>query len=203
MEATPSHLDTSSDRNESEDGGHLSRRTTLQMVLRLTALLGLAWAGTHTLVGHQASLAAGFTKGTVDINASRPSAAFSASDLTPGDVWYEELTVSNPGSLDLRYTLTTRATNPDGKNLAGQLDAEARKVSGTCDASSFAESSDTIVASSKLDVLARARGRMLAAGTSETACFRVSMPAGLGNSYQDATTSATFKIDAIQAVANS
>lgn len=181
----------------------MSRSTRRQMVLRLAAVLGVAWLGAHTLVGHQATPAASFIKGNVDVNASLSSTDFNTSNLMPGDVRYEELTISNDGSLDLRYTLTTHATNPDGKNLAGQLDAEARKVSRTCDAASFAAATDTIAPASKLDVVASTRERMLGAGTTETVCFRVSMPTSLGNSYQDATTTTTFKIDAFQAVANS
>jgi hypothetical protein len=50
-----------------------------------------------------------------------PSTTFSATDIMPGDSGSQTVTVSNTGTGDLRYAMTSSATNADGKGLRGQL----------------------------------------------------------------------------------
>lgn len=51
-------------------------------------------------------------------------------ELAPGDSRYDALTISNAGTLAIRYKLSTSTSNADGKNLASHLHAEVRSVSG-------------------------------------------------------------------------
>lgn len=177
----------------------MNPRCKIQILLGRLGLLGVASASGVAMFGGQASLAAGFSDGTVTIKASLSSASFSLTDMVPGDVRYGEYRITNAGSREVLYGLSTSTTNPDGKSLAGQLHAEVRKVRATCDASTFAASSDTIASVSKLNILATAGVRALGVGASEIACFKVSMPSNLGNRFQGATTAMTVTFDAIQA----
>ncbi len=63
-----------------------------------------------------------FSTGTLDVSTSPGSAFISYSGMAPGDSVVAGLTVQNAGSLDLRYAITSEATNPDGKGLRAQLD---------------------------------------------------------------------------------
>lgn len=180
----------------------MNRIRKIQTFLGLGALLSVAWVSAFAMFSDDATSDASFTSGTVSISASPSTALFTVSDMAPGDVEYAALTISNDGSLELRYDLSTSATDADLKGLAGQIDAEVRKVSSTCDATSFDASVDTIAAAAKLDVLATASARTLASSASEVACYKVSLPSASGNVYQDATTTATFTFDAVQTANN-
>jgi predicted ribosomally synthesized peptide with SipW-like signal peptide len=68
-----------------------------------------------------------FTTGTVDLTASPASALFSVSAMMPGDTDYGQLTVSNSGTGELRYAMTTAATDPDSLALASALTLEIRE----------------------------------------------------------------------------
>lgn len=165
-------------------------------------LLGLALANTFATFALDANSNISFTSGTVDVHAAPTSAMFSLRDVAPGDSRYGALTISNAGTLGFGYKLSATTTNADGKNLASQLHAEARSVSGPCDAASFAESRDTIASPGTLDELASASSRRIAPGRSEVACFKVSLSLDAGNRYQNATTTATFSIEATPAETN-
>ena len=49
---------------------------------------------------------------------------------------------------------------------------------------------------------ADAGDRVIAAASSETLCFRLTLPIGTGNAYQGATTTTTFTFDAEQTANN-
>ena len=55
----------------------------------------------------------------VDLVASPGSAVVSFSNMAPGDSVIAVLVLTNSESTELRYAMTTSATNADGKNLAG------------------------------------------------------------------------------------
>ena len=124
-------------------------------------------------------------------------ATFTASAILPGDTGTKTMNVSNDGTGDLRYSLSTNATN-DGSALADQLALTVRE--GAC------PSAGTIVYSGALSGAkwgnpaqgVQSDERELAAGTSEDLCFAWSFPLGSGDTYQDATTTATFTFDAEQ-----
>lgn len=149
-----------------------------------------------------------FTAGTVELSTTPASALFSVTGMLPGDVSYGQLTVSNVGSGELRYAMTSSSTDPDTKALAAALNLEVRqKAAGTC----AADFTGTVVfASAALssgafgDVSAGqdTGDRVLAASASENLCFRVSLPVGAGDSYQGATTTTTFTFQAEQTANN-
>lgn len=158
-----------------------------------------------------------FSTGTLDISTSPAAAFVSYSDMAPGDSVVGALTVQNGGSLDLRYAITSEATDPDGKGLRTQLDLTVWDEAAESDAGQTCASSapgtvlygpgDLAGASEAAIVGDTAQGeqagdRTLTAGASEVLCFLVELPLSTGNAYQNASTSATFRFYAEQTANN-
>ncbi len=181
--------------------------TKARVLLCGGALSAVIWAGTFATFTDSGTADSTFTAGTVDllINADADDAyAFTSiemSNMKPGDVKYAPLTIANAGTLAFTYSMTTTATNADSKALRDQLTLGIRKVAdaATCDAAGvgYGASVDTLTASGALSAGAIA-SRALAASTNEVACFRVELPSGSGDSFQAATTTATFTFSATQ-----
>jgi predicted ribosomally synthesized peptide with SipW-like signal peptide len=69
-----------------------------------------------------------FSTGTVDLAINPATAMFTVSNMVPGDVDYSGIQVTNSGSLELRYAMTTTA---DGNStLDEQLDLTVDVVTG-------------------------------------------------------------------------
>jgi len=149
-----------------------------------------------------------FTTGTVDLTTNPTTAVFNVGVMMPGDDRYGQLTVNNSGTADFRYSMTTSATNPDTKNLRSQLTVEVReKAAGAC-AADF--TGTQVVASTGLTSAAfgsSAQGAdpgdrtLVATSGQDVFCFKVSLP-DVGNTYQGATTVATFSFHAEQTANN-
>jgi predicted ribosomally synthesized peptide with SipW-like signal peptide len=174
-----------------------------RLLLSLGSLSGLVWAGTFATFTDTSTATSTFTAGTVDLgldNDTTDSYALTAlemSNMKPGDVKFAALTVKNIGTLGFTYTMSTSATNVDLKALRDQLTLGIKKVASTCDATTYAASTDVLTASGALSAGAIA-SRTLAASASEVACFRVELPSTAGDSFQAATTTATFTFSATQ-----
>jgi spore coat-associated protein N len=173
------------------------RRGILALLLGLTTIsLGAGMFSLAIFTDSDASTGT-FTSGTVDIN-SNPTVAFTVTDMVPGDADTAALTISNDGTADLRYALSTVATNALGDTLTLTV-----KTEGT-DCATFDGS--TVLAATALDGAAigsPAQGddtgdRTLLAGDDEILCFRVTLPLATGNSAQGESSSATFTFDAEQ-----
>lgn len=181
------------------------RKRIYILLLTVGVLAGAPWAITHAVFGDSTTVSSNeFTTGTVDISLSPASALFTVSNMAPGDSTTASLAVSNLGSLDLRYAISASATNSDAKGLKDQLSLTIKTAGTSCSAFDGAElyTGDLDGTAGKL-VGDGAQGfnagdRTLAASGSETLCFRVSLPLSSGNSYQNATTTATFTFDAEQ-----
>lgn len=192
----------------------MSWRRKLYVVLLAGGILGAApWAATQALFTDTADVTDNqFTTGTVDISTSPTTALVSYSNMAPGDSKTGALTVSNAGSLALRYAVTATATNSDSKNLREELDLVIKTVDA--DATVPCDAFDgTLLFTGDLDGTAGvvlgdvAQGaqlgdRTLASGVSETLCFRASLPTSTGNSFQGATTTASFTFTAEQTANN-
>jgi len=155
-----------------------------------------------------------FTTGTVEISTDPATALIAYDNMAPGDKRTQELTVSNDGSLDLRYAVTSLATNADAKGLRSQLDLSIKSGVTTCTNGGFGTDgtllydTDDLGGDPAIDVIgdpaqgADSGDRPLAASGSEVLCFQVELPLGTDDSYQDATTTATFSFVAEQTVNN-
>jgi hypothetical protein len=152
-----------------------------------------------------------FSTGNVDISTSPASAIVSFSGMLPGDVVTGSVTVSNAGSAQLRYAVTSTTTE---NTLAAQLDLTVKSGVTTCTNGGFSASGTVIYATGDLGSTggtaligssaqgAQAGDRTLDAAASEALCFQVSLPLASGNAYQSLTTTATFDFIAEQTANN-
>ena len=178
---------------------------TIAVLAAFSALLSLSALALFT---DTASVPANtFTTGTVDINTAPVSALVTFSDMAPGDQVTNPITVSNAGSLELRYAVTSTTTE---NVLAAQLDLTIKSGVTTCTNAGFG--ADGTVLYGPLDlgnttavnvVGDPAQGdqgsdRTLAAAGSEVLCFNVSLPLSTDNTFQGLTTTATFDFQAEQ-----
>jgi spore coat-associated protein N len=154
-----------------------------------------------------------FTTGTVDISTSPTSALVTYSGMAPGDQVTNPLVVTNAGSLQLRYAISSSATNADGKGLKDQLTLTIKTIDVTTPGVPCDNFDGTQLYSADLDGTtgalvgsnaqgAQAGDRTLNASASETLCFRVQLPSSTGNGFQNATTTGTFTFDAEQTANN-
>ncbi len=152
-----------------------------------------------------------FTAGTIDIAAAPASAVVSFSNMVPGDETVGAVTVTNDGSLELRYSITSTTTE---NTLAAQLDMTIKTGVTTCtsggfDTDGFVQYGPADLGSvSGIDVIGDpAQGvqggeRVLAGAGTEDLCIRVELPIAIGNSSQGVTTTAVFNFYAEQTANN-
>jgi predicted ribosomally synthesized peptide with SipW-like signal peptide len=154
-----------------------------------------------------------FNTGTLVLNTSPTSAVWTAvTNGAPGDRATGSLTVSNAGTLDLRYALTganTNATLAVGENLRVALrggascDFPFHNIDGT----NTTLTDDTQVFSGTLNTAtlvgsnatgAQAGDRTLAAAANEILCFAVVLPTSATNALQGLANTTTFTFDSEQ-----
>lgn len=154
-----------------------------------------------------------FTAGSLDIalTPEGPAAtAISFANMVPGDSVTQPVTVSNVGSVNFRYAMTSIATNPDGRALKDQLVFTIKTADGGGGCSSF---TGVTIYTGDLDSTtgkiigdpatgAQPGDRIIDSPLAEVLCFRGTLPTTAGNLYQSATTTATFTFDAEQVANN-
>ena len=144
-----------------------------------------------------------FSTGTIDVSVS-PAVLTAVTNMMPGDTATQALTVTNAGTGDLRYAMSTVATNALGSQL--QLTVKTQDGGGGC----AAFTGTSVLAITTLNGAAigssaqgaNAGDRNLAAGASEVLCFRVSLPLSTGNTFQGVSSAVTFTFDAEQTANN-
>jgi hypothetical protein len=130
--------------------------------------------------------------------------------MVPGDSVTQPVTISNVGSVNFRYSMTSVATNPDGRALKDELVFTIKTADAGGGCSSF---TGTTVYTGDLDSTtgkiigdpatgAQPGDRTINSPLAETLCFRGTLPTSAGNVYQSATTTATFTFDAEQVANN-
>lgn len=184
------------------------RRSRLLLGLTLALMGGSVLAVGGSLAVFTSTDAAGsnaFTSGTVVIGVSPGTALLTAGNMLPGDVVAGTLAVSNTGTAQLRYAMTTATTNVDGKALASQLVLTVKSFGTNCatfDGTTLYTGSLASGAFGSPTQGAQAGDRTLNAVTNENLCFEASLPLSTGNAYQAATTTATFTFTAEQTANN-
>ena len=149
-----------------------------------------------------------FTTGTIVIGLSPASALITFSGMLPGDSTTGALTVTSSGTSQLRYAMTTSATNADAKALRDQMTLVIKtKDTATAGCTNFDGTqlyTGTLAAALIGDPTAGAQAgdRTLAGAASEVLCFRAALPSATGNAFQGATTTATFTFSAEQTANN-
>jgi spore coat-associated protein N len=150
-----------------------------------------------------------FTTGTIDLTTNPTTALVTYSNMAPGDAVTNSIVVTNNGSLDLRYAISSVATNTDSKALKDQLVLTIKTIDVTTPGTPCDNFDGTQQYTGDLDSTAgklvgdaaqgaQAGDRSLVAAAAETLCFRVSLPIGTGDTFQNATTTATFTFAAEQ-----
>ena len=180
------------------------RRRGIVALLAAVSLLTIG-AGTISLARFTDTTSStwSFTAGTIDIS-TNPTVFTAITAMMPGDNATQPLTVTNGGTGDLRYAMSTAATNALGDQLT--LTIKTEDAGGGC----AAFTGTTVLAATALDGAGfgsanqgiDAGDRNLAAGASEVLCFRVSLALSTGNAFQGASSAATFTFDAEQTANN-
>jgi Camelysin metallo-endopeptidase len=195
-------------------GEHRLRRRLALLAIVGLAILSLS-TGASSLANFTASQSVDantFTAGTVVLGLSPTTALITYANMAPGDVVTAPLTVTNSGTLDLRYSATSSATNADSKGLAAALVLTVKTGVTTCTTAQFSATgvvqytgilgSVPPTAATKLfgdnTPGADAGDRTLVAAANEPLCFQASLPSSAGNTMQGSTTTATFTFDAEQ-----
>lgn len=155
-----------------------------------------------------------FSTGTVDLAINPVTAMFTVSNMAPGDVEYSGIQLTNNGTLELRYAMTT--TDDDTSTLDEQLDLTIDVVTEDGDDNIWYTSDDVVGEANVYGadgVLATAAigdptqgpnagDRTLAASGSERLRFKVTLPLSTGNAYQGTTCTVAFVFDAEQTANN-
>ncbi len=188
----------------------------LNKILVAAAVVGLAGAffgsGGLALFTDTASVGSNtFSTGTVDITTSPTTALVTFSAMAPGDQVTAPITVTNAGTLALRYALTNTTTE---NVLAAALDLTIKSGVTTCTSAGFTATGTVVYATGDLGSTtgvntigspatgAQAGDRVLAAAGSEILCFNVSLPLATSNASQALTTTATLAFAAEQTANN-
>lgn len=180
-------------------------------------LTGALFTDTDTIASNS------FDTGSVTLGTTASNLPFAVTGMAPGDTeGAYDVTVSNDGSLEYRYAITSTSTED---TLAGQLDmwvwaesAEDDSVLGnntTCDAtpgggnvSNFLYEQGVLGSTGTTNVVGDpAQGshtgdRVLGGGASEVLCFYVELPSSSDNTYEGLSTSADFAFEAEQTANN-
>jgi hypothetical protein len=154
-----------------------------------------------------------FTTSTIQLSINPASSVISYSGMLPGDSVTNSMVVTNSGNALLRYAISSSATNTDTKGLKDQLVLTIKTIDVTTPGTPCDNFDGTQLYTGDLDSTAgkvvgdgsqgsHAGDRTLNASTSETLCFRASLPPSTSNAYQGATTNGTFTFDSEQTANN-
>jgi predicted ribosomally synthesized peptide with SipW-like signal peptide len=185
---------------------HLSR---ILVVLLLVGVVGASLGvASNAIFTDSADVDANvFSTGTLDISTNPTTALVTYSDMAPGDsTGGQSLTVTNAGTLDLRYAVTMTADNTDTLGLYAELDLTIREEGTDCTtfdgAVLYGPDSPFLLTGNLFGDPtqgADAGDRTLTtASPSEVLCFKVDLPIGAPNSVQGASTTAVFTFEAEQ-----
>ena len=185
----------------------------LAAILAIGVLSFGARAATQALFTETVSVGANtFTAGTVDISSSVASALLTLDPMAPGAEVNNPITVTNAGTLQVRYAVQRSADNADAKGMRDILRLRIGLKGGVgCDFPYYTAAGAATVLTDDTELYeglnfpatagdtvgsavqgSQAGDRVLAASASEDLCFAVMMPSGTGNAYQAAATTATF-----------
>ncbi len=152
-----------------------------------------------------------FTTGSVSLTTAPTTALVTFAGMAPGDQVTAPVTVTNAGSLAMRYAITSATTE---NVLATQLSMTIKSGVTTCTNAAFGASGAVIYGPGVLGNTtavnavgnpaqgSQAGDRTLAAAANEVLCFNVSLPLATGNAFQSLTSTATFAFVGEQTVNN-
>jgi spore coat-associated protein N len=148
-----------------------------------------------------------FTTATLDLTVAPASTAITGLNLVPGSGVTAPLTITNSGSLALRYSMISVTTEDV---LATELVMTIKSGVATCDSANFGGSGTVLfngtlgATGAGVPVLGdsaqgnQAGDRILAPAGSEDLCIDVQLPLSAPNPTQGLSTTATFTVNAEQ-----
>jgi hypothetical protein len=177
-------------------------------LLAVGILAGAPWALTQAIfTDSQAVGSNAFSTGSIDISTSPTSALVTYSTMAPGDKVTAPVTVSNGGTLQLRYAMSTSISG--SSVLSDGLTLTIRSGVTTCSNAGFATDgtqvySGSVTAGAIGDVTqgSQAGDRTLNASASESLCFQVQLPTSAANALQSLSATATFTFSGEQTANN-
>lgn len=188
--------------------GHMSaRKGVTAAVLTVAGIVALTTTSLALFTETETVGANTFSVGTIDLTAAPTSAAITFSAMAPGDQVTAALTITNAGTLELRYAVTSTTTE---NVLAAQLDFRIKVGVTTCTTAGFGTDGTVVYATGDLgsttgiNVIgdptagSQAGDRTLAASANEVLCMNVLLPSASGNTFQGVTTTASLAFAAEQ-----
>ena len=177
-------------------------KNILLTLLAIGLLAGLgSLAGFAVFTDQETAASNTFTSGTVDLTLGTTTALVTFSNMKPGDsTGSQSELVTNSGSLDLSYTLSTSMVTDTGgpPPLGDELNLTIWQdvLQNGCTAPSTGDDSAALYGPADLNNGALG-ARVLTSGTNETLCFLVELPS-LATGPEGASANATFVFDATQ-----
>jgi hypothetical protein len=183
-------------------------------LLGVSAVSVLGLASTALFTDSRTTGAAAVASGSVALNVGgTASTALAATALAPGDAKYAVVTVTDAGSLALRYSGAVSWSVSNALTQSVQLSIRSvPSPAATCDASltwGTGDLASNVTAPSTTAALfgsavtgQQAGDRLLAAATSESFCVREVLPATATNSVANLTATLTLQFDAEQTANN-
>ena len=197
-------MDQTLDTTGTREGRSRRRRRGL-IALLLSVSVGTLGAGVFSLAyfTDTDTTNGSFATGTIKLDVSPISALFAVTGMLPGDTQNSTLTLTNNGTGQLRYSMTTAVTG--AAPLAGQLDALVKTKGTSC-----AAFDGTTLYSGKLNLAAFGNPAVtgtvgdptLNSGSTDDLCFRVSLPASTNDTFQGVSTAVTFTFNSEQTANN-
>ncbi len=197
------------DEDDNRRGGYATRLLASVAVLALAG--GVFTVSSLALFTDQESVTGNaFSTGSIDLVATPATVAITDLNMLPGDQVTAPLTVSNSGTLEFRYSMTSTT---DENTLASDLVMTVKSDVTTCtDATWQADGvvlysgilGSTTTANVMGDVAtgSQAGDRVLASAAAEELCFNVTLPAAADNSVAGLASTAIFTFDAEQTANN-
>jgi spore coat-associated protein N len=182
------------------------KRRRMLVAMLLASSLATVGAGAMSLAVFTDSQASSgsWTTGKIILGVS-PATAFTVTNVMPGDTGAAVIGVTNNGTSQLRYAMTTATTNADAKGLAAQMTLAITTgplVSGACTGTSIYSGTLAAAALGDPTTGAQAGDRNVNASATDNLCFQWTFPKVSGNAFQNATTTATFNFAAEQTANN-
>ncbi len=202
---------TSAANNQPTDTGRRAGTRILASVAVLALAGGMFTIASLALFTDSESVAGNtIGTGTIDLTASPASAVLTASNMAPGDQVTAPVTVTNDGSLEFRYAISSVTTE---NALAADLVLTVKRDVTTCNDANWATDGTDLYSGvlgttgGTAVIGSSAQGnnngdRVLAAAADETLCFNVTLPLSTGNSAEGLSTTATFTFDGEQTANN-
>lgn len=170
----------------------------------LTLAIGVGGVSLATFTD-QAPVDGAFSTGTITLGLQPATTFVTFAGMVPGDQTSAALIIGNTGTGALRYAMTSSASDIDGKHVRDVLQLTVERRTGGCVGTTLETIYDGSIGAAAFgdpQIGNDLGDRALAGGTSETLCFRVTLPVDTDVLYQNAATTATFSFSAEQTVNN-